>query len=70
MSKPSEQTKSALGYSMGLALAFNVIGGIVVGYLVDRWFQTRPWALLAGILLGVFGGLAGIYRITKQLNQE
>lgn len=70
MPKPSEQGKFALAYSMGLSFAFNVIGGIVVGVLVDRWLKTAPWALLAGVLLGVFGGLASIYRITNRLNQD
>jgi ATP synthase protein I len=70
MSEPSEQNKFALAYSMGLSFAFNVIGGIVVGILVDRWLNTAPWALLAGILLGVFSGLASIYRITNRLNRN
>lgn len=70
MSEPSEQGKFALAYSMGLSFAFNVIGGIVVGILVDRWLNTAPWALLAGILLGVFSGLASIYRITNRLNRN
>lgn len=70
MTKPLEQGKFALAYSMGLSFAFNVIGGIVVGILVDRWLNTAPWALLAGILLGVFGGLASIYRITNRLNRS
>lgn len=70
MPKPIEQGKFALAYSMGLSFAFNVIGGIVVGILVDRWLETAPWALLVGVLLGVFGGLASIYRITNRLNQN
>ncbi len=70
MTEPSEQRKFALAYSMGLSFAFNVIGGIVIGILVDRWLNTAPWALLAGILLGVFSGLASIYRITNRLNRN
>jgi F0F1-type ATP synthase assembly protein I len=40
--------------------AILLLGGI--GYVVDRWQGTSPWALLAGLLLGV---VVGFYELVK-----
>jgi F0F1-type ATP synthase assembly protein I len=36
-------------------------GGI--GYFLDRRFGTKPWLLLAGLLLGMVGGFVNFLRL-------
>ena len=36
--------------------------GTLLGYLLDRWLETEPWFLLAGIGLGFAAGLRNIAR--------
>ena len=68
MSKDSEQSKLALALGVGTAISSNIIGGIIVGYLLDRWFQTKPWMLITGICLGTVGAFITLYRIMSRLN--
>jgi len=67
MDKKSEQNKFALALTVGTMISANVVGGIIVGYLLDRWFKTEPWLLITGIILGTIGAFVGLYRIMSRL---
>lgn len=58
----------ALALGVGTAISSNIIGGILVGYLLDRWFKTGPWMLITGICLGTVGAFITLYRIMSRLN--
>jgi F0F1-type ATP synthase assembly protein I len=45
----------------------NVVGGLVVGYLLDRWLKTDPWLLITGVILGTIGAFTALYRIMSRL---
>lgn len=66
----SEQSKLALAFSVGTVIASNIVGGVVLGYLLDRWLKTPPWLLLAGIVLGTCGAFVALYRIVSRLNEK
>ena len=44
--------------------SYSLIGAILLlggaGHLLDRWQQTEPWGLLAGLLLGLLVGFYGL----------
>ncbi len=65
-----EQSKLALAMTHGGVMSSNIIGGIIVGYVMDKWLGTGPWLIITGICLGTIGALAGLYRITSRLNEK
>jgi F0F1-type ATP synthase assembly protein I len=69
MPKDSEQSKFALAFAVGGIIAYNISGGIILGYLLDRWLSTAPWLSITGLILGTIGAFAGLYRIMSRLNQ-
>jgi F0F1-type ATP synthase assembly protein I len=69
MPKDSEQSKFALAFAVGGIIAYNISGGIILGYLLDRWLSTAPWLIITGLILGTIGAFAGLYRIMSRLNQ-
>ena len=48
---------------VGLELAGATAGLALVGYWIDRKFGTAPWAILAGVVIGIVGGL---YNLVKE----
>jgi len=63
-------TKLALAFSVGAMITSNIVGGIAVGYLVDRYFGTAPAMIVTGLILGTIGAFAGLYRIMSRLNSS
>jgi len=49
------------------AASYTLIGGIVVlgglGYFADGWFDTSPWLLLLGLLMGILVGFYELIRV-------
>jgi F0F1-type ATP synthase assembly protein I len=69
MPENSEQSKFALAFAIGGIIAYNIAGGIILGYLLDRWLKTSPWLSITGLILGTIGAFAGLYRIMSRLNR-
>jgi len=60
--------KSGLAYAAGFSLFSAVVAGLVAGWLMDRWLGTRPWLLVAGIVLGAVVGFYQFIRMTSKLS--
>lgn len=70
MSDGSEQSKLALTLMVVTLFSSNILGGIFVGYLLDRWLGTSPWMVIAGIVLGLTSAIIGLIRIMNRLNRD
>jgi F0F1-type ATP synthase assembly protein I len=47
---------------VGLELAGATAGLALVGYWIDGKFGTSPWGILAGVFIGIIGGLYNLVR--------
>lgn len=52
---------------IGLHLASGALVGIVIGYYLDKWLDTRPWLLIVFTVVGIAAGLLNVVRDTKLL---
>jgi ATP synthase protein I len=59
--------KSGLAYAAALSLFAAVAAGLVLGWLLDRWLGTRPWLLVAGLVLGAAVGFYEFIRASSKL---
>lgn len=59
--------KSGVAYAAALSLFFSVALLCGVGWVVDRWLGTKPWLMLAGIVLGAIAGFYQFIRLTSKL---
>jgi F0F1-type ATP synthase assembly protein I len=59
---------SGFGWAMGLSAELVVSTGVgsVLGWLVDRWLNTRLVFLMIGALLGGAGGILRVYQEWKK----
>ena len=60
--------KTGLAYAAALSLFAAVVAGLIIGWLLDRWLGTRPWLLVAGIILGAAAGFYEFIRQTSKLS--
>jgi ATP synthase protein I len=70
-SKLSMRIKAPPGNALGLAFRVSVelvsalAVGLATGWLLDQWLDTRPWLMLALLLLGGSAGILNVYRMAK-----
>lgn len=70
---PKDAAKNArrLGLYMAMAqVGTEMVMPAVVGLLLDLYLGWTPWALIAGTILGLVGGLYHLIAIMKQLNKR
>ena len=61
----SSSNASALGAGMRAAseMVAGVLVGTGIGFLLDRFFGTKPWFLIIFMMLGMAVGFRNIYRL-------
>jgi len=65
---PDQETnrKSGIAYAAGVALFASVVSLCGLGWLLDNWLGTKPWLLVAGIVLGSALGLYEFVRLSAK----
>ena len=65
--RPPEPTPSDF---RGWALLTTAVAGIVVSVLIGAWidrkFETSPWGVLGGALIGIGGGVGNLIYISRR----
>jgi ATP synthase protein I len=52
-----------LGFRIGLELVVAVLFGLGVGWAIDRFLGTKPWAMIAFMVLGIAAGMLNVFRV-------
>lgn len=59
-------TADASAFARGMRLSAELVGGVVVGFLlgwlIDRGFGTSPWGLIVFVLFGFVAGILNVMR--------
>jgi ATP synthase protein I len=64
---PEPQSRQfGVAYRILVEMLAGVLVGGGLGWLLDQWLGTRPWFLMAMIVLGFAAGMSNAYRVTRQ----
>lgn len=62
----ARSTADASAIARGLRLSAELVAGVLfgaaLGWLLDRWLGTSPWALIVFLMLGFAGGVLSVLR--------
>ena len=68
--RPDAERSQRLVRSVGTRLLYDLVGlpfgGGLIGWLLDRWFGTAPWVMLAMLFLGFGLAVRNVMRVSKQ----
>jgi ATP synthase protein I len=57
---------SAIGLEMGLSVAV----GLAIGYLLDRYLDTKPWLTIIFLILGVIAGFRSLFSLAREIGKS
>ena len=69
--KPKSEPKSSIGqaFKMSTELVSAVAVGTIIGFILDKWFGTKPWLILIFFFVGVVAGIMNVIRSAKKLQK-
>ena len=59
----------AFGMRIGVEFASGTVVGFLMGFGIDKYFNTTPWFLLIFTLLGFCAGMLNVYRAVNNLDE-
>mgnify|MGYP006100939745 CR=1 FL=1 len=68
----SEKKGSFMGsaFKLGTELVASVAVGTIIGFILDTWFDTKPWLIIIFFFLGAAAGMLNVIRTANRMQKE
>ena len=57
-------------FRLGTELVAAVAVGTIIGFILDNWFDTKPWFIITFFFIGVIAGILNVVRVAKNMQKE
>ena len=44
--------------------------GTIIGFILDNWFDTKPWFIIAFFFIGVIAGILNVIRVANNMQEK
>ena len=70
--KNNNQNTSFVGgaFKLGTELVSAVLVGTIIGFILDTWFDTKPWLIILFFILGSIAGILNVIKVAKKMQQK
>ena len=68
----NEKRGSFMGnaFKLGTELIAAVAVGTIFGFILDSWFDTKPWLIIIFFFLGAAAGMLNVIRTANRMQKE
>ena len=68
----SEKRGSFMGnaFKLGTELVAAVAVGTIIGFILDTWFDTKPWLIIIFFFIGSAAGMLNVIRTAKRMQDK
>ena len=57
-------------FRLGTELVAAVAVGTIIGFILDSWFDTKPWLILLFFFLGSVAGIMNIIKVATKMQKK
>ena len=57
-------------FKLGTELVAAVAVGTIIGFILDSWFDTKPWLIIIFFFLGSAAGMLNVIRTANRMQKE
>jgi ATP synthase protein I len=57
-------------FKLGTELVAAVAVGTIIGFILDNWFDTKPWFIIIFFFLGAAAGMLNVIRTANRMQKE
>jgi ATP synthase protein I len=68
----NNQNSSFMGsaFKLGTELVSAVVVGTIIGFILDSWFDTKPWLIIFFFFLGSAAGILNVIKAAKKMQEK
>ena len=68
----NEKRGSFMGsaFKLGTELVAAVAVGTIIGFILDSWFDTKPWLIIIFFFLGSAAGMLNVIRTANKMQKK
>ena len=68
----NEKRGSFMGnaFKLGTELVAAVAVGTIIGFILDSWFDTKPWLIVIFFFLGAAAGMLNVIRAANKMQKD
>ena len=68
----SEKRGSFLGsaFKLGTEMVAAVAVGTIIGFILDTWFDTKPWLIIIFFFIGTAAGILNVIKTANRMQKE
>jgi ATP synthase protein I len=56
-------------FKLGTELVAAVAVGTIIGFILDNWFDTKPWLIIIFFFLGAAAGMLNVIRTANRMQK-
>ena len=57
-------------FKLGTELVAAVLVGTIIGFILDTWFDTKPWLIIIFFFLGATAGMLNVIRAANRMQKK
>ena len=69
-SKQSSSSNIGVAFKLSTEMVAAVVVGVIIGFILDNWFGTKPWLILIFFFVGVVAGILNVIRSAKNMQSK
>tara|TARA_B100001996_G_scaffold286221_1_gene226476 strand:- start:63 stop:338 length:276 start_codon:yes stop_codon:yes gene_type:complete len=71
---PSEKDKEKSSFGKAFQLSTELVSAVlvatIIGFILDSWFDTKPWLIIIFFFIGVATGILNVIRSAKKMQKD
>ena len=69
--KENPQTSNiGQAFKLSTELVAAVLVGTIIGFILDNWFDTKPWLIIIFFFLGTAAGILNVIRTANRMQEK
>ena len=57
-------------FKLGTELVASVAVGTIIGFILDSWFDTKPWLIIIFFFIGSAAGMLNVIKVAKRMQKR
>ena len=68
--KENEKSSFGKAFQLSTELVSAVLVATIIGFILDNWFDTKPWLIIIFFFIGVAAGIMNVIRSAKNMQKD